>query len=62
MVKPNKMAHMICPGLGRFPLVASHVFQNWIADIIENIDDELVHEKVKNEVSSLTSEYPVYRL
>ena len=35
---------------------------NWIADIIENIDDELVHEKVKNEVSSLTSEYPVYRL
>ena len=34
---------------------------NWIADIIENIDDELVHEKVKNEVSSLTSEYPVYR-
>ena len=35
---------------------------NWIADIIENIDDELVHEKIKNEVSSLTSEYPVYRL
>jgi len=35
---------------------------NWIADIIENIDDELVHEKVKNEVSHLTSEYPVYRL
>ena len=35
---------------------------NWIADIIENIDDELVHEKVKNEVNSLTSEYPVYRL
>ena len=35
---------------------------NWIADIIENIDDKLVHEKVKNEVSSLTSEYPVYRL
>ena len=35
---------------------------NWIADIIENIDDELVHEKVKNEVSALTSEYPVYRL
>ena len=35
---------------------------NWIADIIENIDDELIHEKVKNEVSSLTSEYPVYRL
>ena len=35
---------------------------NWIADIIENIDDELVHEKVKNEVSSLTSEYPVYKL
>ena len=35
---------------------------NWIADIIENIDDQLVHEKVKNEVSSLTSEYPVYRL
>ena len=35
---------------------------NWIADIIENIDDELVHEKVKSEVSSLTSEYPVYRL
>ena len=35
---------------------------NWIADIIENIDDELVHEKVKNEVRSLTSEYPVYRL
>ena len=35
---------------------------NWIADIIENIDDEVVHEKVKNEVSSLTSEYPVYRL
>ncbi len=35
---------------------------NWIADIIENIDDELVHEKVKNEVSSLTSKYPVYRL
>ena len=35
---------------------------NWIADIIENIDDEIVHEKVKNEVSSLTSEYPVYRL
>ena len=35
---------------------------NWIADIIENIDDELVHEKVKNEVSSLTSEYPVFRL
>ena len=35
---------------------------NWIADIIENIDDELVHDKVKNEVSSLTSEYPVYRL
>ena len=35
---------------------------NWIADIIENIDDELVLEKVKNEVSSLTSEYPVYRL
>ena len=35
---------------------------NWIADIIENIDDDLVHEKVKNEVSSLTSEYPVYRL
>ena len=35
---------------------------NWIADIIENINDELVHEKVKNKVSSLTSEYPVYRL
>ena len=35
---------------------------NWIADIIENIDDEAVHEKVKNEVSSLTSEYPVYKL
>ena len=35
---------------------------NWIADIIENIDDESVHEKVKSEVSSLTSEYPVYRL
>ena len=35
---------------------------NWIADIIENIDDDLVHEKVKNEVSSLTSEFPVYRL
>ena len=35
---------------------------NWIADIIENIDDKLVHEKVKSEVSSLTSEYPVYRL
>ena len=35
---------------------------NWIADIIENIDDQLVHEKVKNEVNSLTSEFPVYRL
>ena len=35
---------------------------NWIADIIENINDESVHEKVKSEVSSLTSEYPVYRL
>ncbi len=35
---------------------------NWIADIIENMVVQLVHEKVKNEVSSLTSEYPVYRL
>jgi len=35
---------------------------NWIADIIDNFEDQTVHEKVREEVHALTEEYPVYQL
>ena len=35
---------------------------NWIADIIDNFEDQTVHEKVRDEVLALTAEYPVYKL
>ena len=35
---------------------------NWIADIIDNFEDQLVHERVRDEVYALTAEYPVYKL
>jgi len=35
---------------------------NWIADIIDNFEDQSVHEKVRDEVHALTAEYPVYKL
>jgi len=35
---------------------------NWIADIIDNFEDQTVHEKVRDEVHALTAEYPVYKL
>ena len=35
---------------------------NWIADIIDNFEDQSVHERVRDEVHALTSDYPVYRL
>ena len=35
---------------------------NWIADIIDNFEDQSVHERVRNEVHALTAEYPVYKL
>ena len=35
---------------------------NWIADIIDNFEDQSVHKKVRDEVHALTSDYPVYKL
>jgi len=35
---------------------------NWIADIIDNFEDQSVHERVRDEVHALTAEYPVYKL
>ena len=35
---------------------------NWIADIIDNFEDQSVHKRVRDEVHSLTSDYPVYKL
>ena len=35
---------------------------NWIADIIDNFEDQTLHEKVRDEVHALTAEYPVYKL
>ena len=35
---------------------------NWIADIIDNFENQTVHEKVRDEVHALTAEYPVYKL
>lgn len=35
---------------------------NWIADIIDNFDDQLVHKRVRDEVHALTADYPVYKL
>ena len=35
---------------------------NWIADIIDNFEDQSVHERVRDEVHALTSDYPVYKL
>ena len=35
---------------------------NWIADIIDNFEDQTVHEKVREEVHALTEAYPVYQL
>jgi glycine hydroxymethyltransferase len=33
---------------------------NWIADILDNINDEAINAKVKQQVLSLCSEFPVY--
>ena len=35
---------------------------NWIADIIDNFEDQSVHKRVRDEVHALTSDYPVYKL
>jgi glycine hydroxymethyltransferase len=35
---------------------------NWIADIIDNFEDQSVHERVRDEVHALTTDYPVYKL
>ena len=35
---------------------------NWIADVIDNFEDQSVHERVRDEVHALTSDYPVYKL
>ena len=35
---------------------------NWIADIIDNFEDQSVHKRVRDEVHALTADYPVYRL
>ena len=35
---------------------------NWIADIIDNFEDQSVHKRVRDEVHALTSDYPVYKI
>ncbi|MEC8218443.1 MAG: serine hydroxymethyltransferase [Pseudomonadota bacterium] len=35
---------------------------NWICEIINNFDDEELQNKIKNEVSNLTNNFPVYNL
>ena len=35
---------------------------NWISDIIDNFDDESLHSKIKNDVHSLTENFPVYSI
>ena len=35
---------------------------NWIADIIDNFEDQSVHKRVRDEVHALTADYPVYKL
>jgi len=35
---------------------------NFIADIIDNFEDSSVHERVRDEVHALTTNYPVYKL
>ena len=35
---------------------------NWIADIIDNFEDQSVHKRVRDEVHALTTDYPVYKL
>ena len=35
---------------------------NFIADIIDNFEDPSVHERVRDEVHALTTNYPVYKL
>ena len=35
---------------------------NWIADIIDNFEDQSVHKRVRDEVHALTKDYPVYKL
>ena len=35
---------------------------NWIADIIDNFEDQSVHKRVRDEVQALTADYPVYKL
>ena len=35
---------------------------NWIADIIDNFEDQSVHKRVRDEVHALTEDYPVYKL
>ena len=35
---------------------------NWICEIIYNFDNEELQNKIKNEVSNLTNNFPVYNL
>ena len=35
---------------------------NWISDIINNFDNEELQNKIKNEVSNITNNFPVYNL
>ena len=35
---------------------------NWISDIIDNFDDESLHKKIKDDVHSLTQDFPVYNI
>ena len=35
---------------------------NWISDIIDNFDDESLHTKIKDDVHSLTENFPVYSI
>ena len=35
---------------------------NWIADIIDNFEDQSVHKRVRDAVHALTTDYPVYKL
>ena len=46
-------------GLGKGEVIQ---VANWIADIIDNFEDQSVHERVRNGVHVLTAEYPVYKL
>ena len=43
-----------------FKEAESQMVGNWICDIIENMEDESVHARVKSEVSELCAKFPMY--